>query len=178
VTADESSKFPGSFDTVGSNGSGFRLTDYISTTFLSDYDYFRVDKVEYMATISNMPKENPNILVFSAIDYDSATITSWDAFWAIPNKALTNLTATRPTQQLLTFAPRRRISSNADPSLQVITKPKEWLDSAYANQYIFGNVKVGVVCPDGQQQYPSPSTPASILVWSTVTVTFRGRIGV
>jgi hypothetical protein len=169
--------YPGGRDTVGTLATGFRLTDFVTTSFISDYDYFRVDKVEYFATVSNMPKSDGcNLIVYSSIDYDNANQPTFDELIKRPNRNVIALTNASPSQKLVDFCPRRRISSNVDPSQQIVTKPGEWLDTAYAASFIFGNLKLGVLAPDGQQQYPV-SDQASVLITATVWVSFRGRVG-
>jgi hypothetical protein len=85
------------------------------------------------------------------------------------------LEAFNETQHLVTFAPRRRISSNVDPSQQVVTKPGEWVDCAYASSLIWGNIKYGIMVPDGQQQF-AVSDQASVLITANVWVSFKGRV--
>jgi len=176
LTADTGPVYPGGRDTVGVKGTGFKLTDFLDLSTISKYDYFRILKIEYTGSLSNVPRQSvPNVHVYSSIDWDNALVTSFPQFFERPNKSLTVLTATAPTQKLVEFAPRRRISTNVDGSLQVITQPGEWCDCAYAGSLIFGNVKFGVLCPDGQVQY-TVSDQCRVLVQSTVWVEFKGRI--
>lgn len=168
--------YPGLKDTVGVKGTGFKLSDYVDPTFYNKYDYFRIMAVEYIGTLSNIPKQSvPNVHIYSSIDWDDASVASFTQLINRPNVAVTNLTATAPTQAIVKFAPRRRISGNVDPSLQVVTPTREWCDIAYASSFIFGNVKLGILCPDGQVQY-TVSDQCSVLFTSRIWVEFKGRI--
>jgi len=177
LVAETGPVYPNGRDTVGVYGTGFKLVDFCTTDFISKYDYFRVLKIEYLAALANVPRQSvPNVMVYSSVDWDNASVTSFSEFMKRPNKALTVLTSTAPTQRLLEFVPRRRISSNADPSLQLVPNPTEWIDCAYASNVIFGNVKFGVCCPDGQTQY-QVTDQCHVLVTSKIWVEFKGRIG-
>jgi hypothetical protein len=176
LTADTGPVYPGSHDTVGTKGTGFKLTDFVTLSTISQYDYFRITRVEYTGSLSNVPRQSiPNVKVYSSIDWDNAVISNYQEFMERPNKSLTVLTGTAPTQKLVEFAPRRRISSNVDPSQQVITPTNEWLDCAYAGSLIFGNVKFAICCPDGQVQY-SVSDQCRVLIDSIIWVEFKGRV--
>lgn len=164
-------------DTNGVYGTGFKLTDFLSPSVINQYDYFRVTKVEYVGTLENIPRQTvPNLHVYSSVDWDNASVTTFPEFMERPNKALSVFTTACPTQRLLELVPRRRISPNVDPSQQVVPNPNEWVDCAYASQLIFGNAKFGIYCPDGQVQYSSPSDPGSVQVIGTIWVEFKGRI--
>lgn len=176
LIADSGPVYPGSKDTVGVSGTGFKLTDFITTNTISQYDYFRVKKIEYLGSLSNIPRQAvPNVLVYSSIDWDDVTVSTFPSFMKRPNKALTVFTATAPTQKLLEYVPRRRISGNAESSLQIVPSVNEWLDCAYADSLIFGNAKFGICCPDGQAQY-LVSDQCSVLVSAVLWVEFKGRI--
>jgi len=164
-------------DTNGVYGTGFKLTDFLSPNLISQYDYYRIVKVEYVGTLENIPRQSvPNVHVYSSVDWDNASVNNFPEFMERPNKALSVFSTTVPTQRLLELVPRRRISSNADPSLQIVPNPSEWVDCAYASSIIFGNVKFGIYCPDGQVQYSNPADPASVQVVGTIWVEFKGRI--
>lgn len=165
-------------DTNGVYGTGFKLTDFLTNDLISRYDYFRVTKMEYLGTLENIPRQSvPNVMVYSSVDWDNATVSDFPSFMERPNKSLNVFTTAAPSQKLLDFVPRRRISSNAEASLQVVPNPSEWVDCAYASSMIFGNVKFGIYCPDGQVQYSSPADPAAVQVVGTLWVEFKGRIG-
>jgi hypothetical protein len=168
----------GSRDTVGVKGSGFRLADFCTSNLYGKFDYFRITNVEYTATLANIPRQSvPNAIVYSSVDWDNADTTDFASIVARPNLAINCLTGTAPTQTLCSFKPRRRISSNVDPSQQRITPVDEWLDCAYAANFIFGNIKLGLLFPDGQTQY-AVSDQGRILVTARINVEFKGRVGV
>lgn len=176
IYADTGPVYPGGKDTVGIGSTGFKLTDFITTGFIGDYDYVRVDKVEYTATVSNMPRSgDTNILLYCSIDYDNATLNSFDDLMKRPNKSLIVFNSANTCQQVVSFKPRRRISGNVDPSQQIVAKPGEWVDAAYASTMIFGNIKYGIMVPDGQQQF-AVSDQASVLLTATIWVSFKGRV--
>lgn len=176
LIADNGPYFPAGRDTAGVRGTGLKLTDYFTTDTISQFDYFRINKVEYVVSLSNIPRQTvPNVRIYASEDYDNAEVANFLDLYKRPNKSLTVLTGTAPTQTLITYQPRRRISSNVDPSQQIITSPKEWCDCAYASTLIFGNLKLGILVPDGQVQY-TVSDQASVLVTSKIWVEFKGRI--
>jgi len=176
LTADTGPVFPNGRDTVGVKGTGFKLTDFVTTDFISNFDYFRVTKIEYVAALANIPKQSvPSVSVYSSVDWDNASVTSFPKFYERPNKSRTVLSAISPVQKLVDYAPRRRISPNADPSLQRIANPNEWMDCAYASSIILGNCKFGILCPDGQTQY-TVQDQCRVLVTSKIWVEFKGRI--
>jgi hypothetical protein len=176
LVADTGPVHAGSRDTVGIGSTGFKLTDFVSASFIADYDYCRVDKVEYTATLSNMPRSgDTNVLMYTSIDYDNATLNSFADLMKRPNKSLVVFNSANTCQKIVSFAPRRRISSNVDPSQQIVTKPGEWVDCAYAASLIYGNIKYGIMVPDGQQQF-TVGDQCTILITATVWVSFKGRV--
>jgi hypothetical protein len=177
LIANNGPNFAGGRDTNGVYASGFKLTDYVSPDIFARYDAFRITKVEYLVSLANMPRQSvPNVRVYSSVDLDDGISPSGiAALMARPNKALTVLTSTAPTQKALDFKPRRRIGGNVDNSLMVIPTLDEWCDCTFAPNLIFGNVKWGIVCPDGQAQY-SVSDQGSVLVTSRIWVEFKSRI--
>jgi len=176
LKADNGPYFPGGRDTAGVYGTGFKLTDFFTTETINQFDYYRICKLEYICSLSNIPKQTvPNVRIYASEDYDSNVVNSFLELYKRPNKSLTVLSTAAPTQTLITYQPRRRISSNVNPTQQIVTRPKEWCDCAYASDQLHGNVKFGILVPDGQVQY-TVSDQASVLITSKIWVEFKGRV--
>jgi hypothetical protein len=176
ITANTGPVYPDSADTAGVYGTGFKLTDFCTTNFIKNFDYFRVTKIEYVGAIARYPKgTEAQYNVYASVDWDNAQVTDFASLIERPNKVRVVLTGATPVQKLVDFSPRRRISTNADPSLQRVPNPNEWIDCAYADTIIFGNCKFGVLCPDGQDQFPV-TAQGRVLVTSRLWVEFKGRI--
>lgn len=179
IKADQGPFLPGGKDTIGYTGSGFRIVDFFENSTISSYDMVRVMKIEYYASLSNIPKQGvPNCHIYCSQDLDDNQISSFSSFWERENKSLTVLTGTAPTQKICEFTPIRRVSSNVEGSLQIIPKRQEWVDCAYVganNNMLFGNIKIAVVFPDGQAQY-TVSDQGSVLITAKLWCEFKGRI--
>jgi len=176
LVADSGPVYPGGKDTCGVRGTGFKLTDFFTQSTIDKFDYVKVINIEYVASLSNMPRQAvPNVHIYSSIDWDSADMTDFPDFMERSNRSLTVLSTAAPTQKLVDFMPRRRIGSNPDNSLQIVSSPGEWLNCRYASSYIFGNLKLGILAPDGQAQY-AVSDQGSALVTAVLQVEFKGRV--
>lgn len=198
LTLDGISSYPGLYDTHALKGTGFKVTDYLPASVWADYDYFRVKSVTYYATwlnpvqqvdysISNAPEPDgvcSGVEVWYSVDFDDGTNPgSVDTFFRRQNKEFKFLTPMAPMKKLLSYHPRRRISTNADPSLQVVTSPDEWCDVAYVNSLIFGNLKICAICPGGrigyvkriEQGVTSPSSFAHVKINSHVEIEALGK---
>lgn len=165
--------YPDSLDLHALYGAGFKGTDFVDSSVWAHFDYFRIVKVTYWATLINdtyfsysqgHPKgNNLCVEVWSSVDYDDAsTPASVTSFMRRQNKDRAVLTRFAPSRQIISFVPRRRISSNVDPSQQIVTPPKEWCDVKQIDKLIFGNVKWCFIAPGGNLGFNADPSPSSV----------------
>jgi len=173
---DATAVFPDALDTHALYGGGFKLTDFVESGVYLTFDYFRIKKVTAYATWVNPtqisinqggaadpPGSNSLIEVWASVDHDDGTTpSSVSSFMRRQNKTITCLTHLSPRKKIVTYVPHRRISTNVDPSQQIVTDPKEWCDARYADTIIFGNLKMAVVAPGGRLGYDHNTNPKNV----------------
>jgi hypothetical protein len=190
VNLDGPSVYPDGLDTTAVHGSGFELSDFFAADIRGLYDYFRIMKVTYYATlvvngtypdyagvqpVPIVPK-SPVEVWFSVDLDDGATPNNFKSFYERLNKEMVLLTEYSPHRKLVSFAPVRRISSNVDPSQHIVPKPQEWCDMRKSDKLIFGNLKCGFCAPAGKLAFPTSGSTqhAVVKISARIDVEFKG----
>lgn len=190
ITINDGFAYPGSHDYTATHGSGFELSDFFNAELRRQYDYFRIMKVTYYATlVMNShhadyaqvqpvpPVASTPIEVWYSVDLDDgSTPANFASFMERMNKEMVVLTEYQPHRKLVSFAPIRRISSNADPSLHIVPKPQEWCDMRNSDTLIFGNLKCAFCAVAGQRTFPGTgAAPYPVVkISARIDVEFRG----
>lgn len=174
ITLSNTSTLPGSHDKWGIGNTGFKITDFVEADLVKRFDAFRILNVKYTAHIATRADADSNAYchVFSRVCEDKIdTPTTAAKFLQLDAlKKTTLLYSSKPSAVIADYSPRRRLSTNADPSLWIVPKPNEWCDTRYGAQLLFGNLAFLVLSPDGSTN--------GITVTSMITFECRGIINV
>lgn len=164
--------YPGGHDKWSIANTGFKITDFVESDLVKRFDAFRILRVRYIAHIASRPVSDSNAYchIYSRICEDKIdTPTSAAKFLQLDAlKKTTLLYSSKPSAVVADYAPRRRLSTNADPSLWIVPKPLEWCDTRYGAQLLFGNLALLAMTPDG--------SVVDVTITSEVTFECRGII--
>jgi hypothetical protein len=140
-----------------------------SSGLLHVYDQYRFKEIEvYAEQVYDGPGVDIHKTVFASVDYDDASIPTWQEMQSRQNVSMTVISDVNPKQVVARFKPvANYVNTNSSSPANLIPHSNEWFDLAATAQR-FNGLKVHFEAPGG--------STTSLRFSARAVIQFRGKV--